>query len=422
MTGFTPASVATGLAGTGSTFIADIRRDGFQMKDLGNLGLGLLFDAASIVPGLGVAASAGQVMRTLKKGLPVLMKLAGMAGVGSSLSLAVSKIQSGEELTMRDLRILMNGVLGAYTLSKQGIDITNSKAKDGVNVDVDMRKLHMDKIDSSNLSEGQKAAMKHFFDVDPSKPNNKYRNTITDPEQQKLFDQFIRDGADEYALKMIIGENNPTFENLRSQLETLRKAQDALRTGRPLTKEENAEYSRLLNELEVRKHMTKEEYDALRDMTQSNEELAGALRTLVSNPGDAAAKAIVAQKYNMPEYKAIIDKYNAIPREHRLTLLEKELASMPNEYSTSMFSLRNKYYKGMGVKKATEVKNADFEADLALKEHSAADVAYNEAKNRAINSDEYKNAANDLQKENILIKATDAETQRLQLAKDKRLC
>ena len=96
--------------------------------------------------------------------------------------------------------------------------------------------------------------------------------------------------------KMIIGENNPTFENLRSQLEILRKAQDALTTGRPLTKEENAEYSRLLNELEVRKHMTKEEYDALRDMTQSNEELAGALRTLVSNNGDADAKAIVAQK------------------------------------------------------------------------------------------------------------------------------
>ena len=419
VTGFTPASVVTGLAGTGSTFMADIKRDGFQMKDLGNLGLGLLFDAASIVPGLGVAASAGQVMRTLKKGLPVLMKLAGMAGVGSSLSLAVSKIQSGEEITMRDLRILMNGVLGAYTLSKQGIDITNSKAKDGVNVDANVQKLHMDKIDSSNLSEGQKAAMKHFFDIDPGKPSNKYRDTITDPEQQKLFDQFIRDGADEYALKMIIGENNPTFENLRSQLEILRKAQDALTTGRPLTKEENAEYSRLLNELEVRKHMTKEEYDALRDMTQSNEELAGALRTLVSNPGDAAAKAIVAEKYNIPEYKAIIDKYNAIPREHRLTLLEKELASTPNEYSTSMFSLRNKYYKGMGVKKATEVKNADFEADLALKEHSDADAAYNKAKSRVIDSNEYKNAANDLQKEAILIKATDAETQRLQFAKDK---
>lgn len=419
MTGFTPASVVTGLAGTGSTFMADIKRDGFQMRDLGNLGLGLLFDAASIVPGLGVAASAGQVMRTLKKGLPVLMKLAGMAGIGSSLSLAVNKIQSGEEITMRDLRILMNGVLGAYTLSKQGIDITNSKAKDGVDVDVNVRKLHMDKIDSSNLSEGQKAAMKHFFDIDPGKPSNKYRDTITDPEQQKLFDQFIRDGADEYALKMIIGENNPTFENLRSQLEILRKAQDALTTGRPLTKEENAEYSRLLNELEVRKHMTKEEYDALRDMTQSNEELAGALRTLISNPGDAAAKTIVAQKYNIPEYKAIIDKYNAIPREHKLTLLEKELASMPNEYSASMFSLRNKYYKGMSAKKAAEVKNADFEANLALKEHNAADVAYNEAKNRVINSDEYKNAANDLQRETILIKGTDAETQRLQLAKDK---
>lgn len=416
MTGFTPASVVTGLAGTGASFMADIRRDGFQGRDLGNLGLGLLFDAASIIPGVGVAASTGQVLRTLKKGLPVLMKLAGIAGIGSSLSLAVNKIQSGEELTMRDLRILMNGVLGAYTLSKQGVDITNSRAKDGVEFNDDIRKLHMDKIDSSNLSEGQKAAMKHYFDPDPNKAN-KYRDAITDDSQKEIFDQFIRDGGDELALKMTIGENNEVFENLRSQLKILREARTALEGGAPLTKEQTIEYSKLLDELEIRKHMTQAEYDSLRDMTASNNELSEALRTLVVNPKDAAANAIVANA--APEYKAIIEKWNAIPSEHKLTILEKELRNTPNEYSSSMFELRNKHYKGMSARKAAEIKNNDFSADNALKEHADAELAYNTARNKAIDSDEYKNATNDLQRESILTKATTAESNRLQAAKDK---
>jgi hypothetical protein len=206
MTGFTPASVATGLAGTGATFLADINRDGFQMKDLGNLGLGLLFDAASIVPGLGVAASTGQVVKTLKKGLPVLMKLAGIAGIGSSLSLAVNKIKSGEELTMKDLRIIMNGVLGTYTMAKQGVGFKNGKAN-GKQIDVDIKKAHMDQIDTSNLSEGQKAAMKHYFD-------DTYKPTGLSADQQKIYDQFLKDGGDELALKMLIGDND-TFKAIR---------------------------------------------------------------------------------------------------------------------------------------------------------------------------------------------------------------
>jgi hypothetical protein len=207
MTGLTPASVATGLAGTGASFMADIKRDGFQMKDIGNLGLGLLFDAASIVPGLGVAASTGQVVKTLKKGLPVLMKLAGLAGIGSSLSLAVSKIQSGEELTMKDLRILMNGVLGAYTMAKQGVGFKNGK-ENGVKIDADIQKMHMDDIDASNLSDGQKAALKRFFNG-----SGDYSAGLS-TEQKAIYDQFIKDGGDELALKMLLGDN-PTFKQLK---------------------------------------------------------------------------------------------------------------------------------------------------------------------------------------------------------------
>ena len=131
-----------GFAGTGASFLADVKRDGFQTKDLGSLGLGLLFDTASLIPFAGTAAAAGGVINKLRKGLPVLMKLAGVAGISSSFSLAVNKIQSGEPLTMRDLRVIMNGVLGTYTLAKQGVDITNRRAKDGVTIDTDIQEMH----------------------------------------------------------------------------------------------------------------------------------------------------------------------------------------------------------------------------------------------------------------------------------------
>ena len=93
VTGVTGASIPSallGFAGTGASFLADVKRDGFQTKDLGSLGLGLLFDAASLIPFAGTAAATGGVINKLRKGLPVLMKLAGVAGISSSFSLAVN--------------------------------------------------------------------------------------------------------------------------------------------------------------------------------------------------------------------------------------------------------------------------------------------------------------------------------------------
>lgn len=283
VTGFTPASVVTGLAGTGATFMADINRDGFQMKDLGNLGLGLLFDAASIIPGLGVAASTGQVVKTLKKGLPVLMKLAGLAGIGSSLSLAVNKIKSGEELTMKDLRIIMNGVLGTYTMAKQGVDFKNGKAN-GKQIDVDIKKAHMDQIDASNLSEGQKAAMKHYFD-------DTYKPTGLSADQQKLYDQFIKDGGDELALKMLIGDND-TFKAIRRDWDLLDRAEQSLHGGPALSKEDVIAYDDLLKRSNIARHKVEQpEFDSLVAKAHAdNAELRNALETLETNPGDVIAQ------------------------------------------------------------------------------------------------------------------------------------
>jgi hypothetical protein len=273
-------SAITGLAGTGASFAADIARDGFQAKDLGNLGLGLLFDVASLIPYAGTAAAVGGVVNKLRKGLPVLIKLAGIAGVGSSLSLAVNKIQSGEKLTMKDLRIIMNGVLGAYTLSKQGIDVTNSRKKAGVEAnDVDIHKMHMEDIDASNLSDGQKAAMKQFFDPDPNTSvGNRYRDAL-DPEQQKIFDQFISDGGDETALKMMIGDNE-LFKTLRADRELLERVSKSLTTGEKLSSDDFKRYNELIQESGLRTRLGTEAYHNMRNLDADNDALANALRTV----------------------------------------------------------------------------------------------------------------------------------------------
>lgn len=47
------AGAAAGFAGSTATFAADVKRDGFQMGDLGSYGLNLLMDAGTLLPLLG---------------------------------------------------------------------------------------------------------------------------------------------------------------------------------------------------------------------------------------------------------------------------------------------------------------------------------------------------------------------------------
>lgn len=363
VTGFTPASVATGLAGTGATFLADINRDGFQMKDLGNLGLGLLFDAASIVPGLGVAASTGQVVKTLKKGLPVLMKLAGMAGIGSSLSLAVNKIKSGEELTMKDLRIIMNGVLGTYTMAKQGVGFKNGKAN-GKQIDVDIRKAHMDQIDASNLSEGQKAAMKHYFD-------DTYKPTGLSADQQKLYDQFLKDGGDELALKMLIGDND-TFKAIRRDWDLLDRAEQSLHGGPALSKEDVIAYDDLLKRSNIARHRVEQpEFDSLVAKAHAdNAELRNALETLETNPGDVIAQGVVAGYRADPKYKDFFDSWDALPKEARIDTLNNIIATGTDDFHKGMFKRKNRYYRAGN----TDEQAAIWAADVKQREKVADEL------------------------------------------------
>ena len=390
VTGVSGASIPSavlGFAGTASSFGADISRDGFQMKDLGNLGLGLLFDVGSLVPFIGTASATAGVVNKLRKGLPVLLKLAGIAGIGSSLSLAVNKIQSGEKLTMKDLRIIMNGVLGTYTLAKQGIDPTNSRARNGAELDVDIQKMHMDDIDASNLSDGQKAAMKQFFDPDPNtKVGNRYRDSL-DVEQQKIFDQFIADGGDETALKMMIGDND-LFKTLRSDRALLEKVKQSLKPGgEKLTSEELRRYNELIQESGLRARLGTDEYLAKRNLDQSNADLANALKTLEdpniskTDPEYLAAQSLVSDyRINRKaEYGDFFAEWDKLPSRSRYEVLDDMLkgTTAGSEYHAGMFSKKNSTF-GKDTDWAAEVKNREKAADDLLARHNEIVTAINE--------------------------------------------
>ena len=390
VTGVSGASIPSavlGFAGTASSFGADISRDGFQMKDLGNLGLGLLFDVGSLVPFIGTASATAGVVNKLRKGLPVLLKLAGIAGIGSSLSLAVNKIQSGEKLTMKDLRIIMNGVLGTYTLAKQGIDPTNSRARNGAELDVDIQKMHMDDIDASNLSDGQKAAMKQFFDPDPNtKVGNRYRDSL-DVEQQKIFDQFIADGGDETALKMMIGDND-LFKTLRSDRTLLEKVKQSLKPGgEKLTSEELRRYNELIQESGLRARLGTEAYHNMRNLDADNDALANALRT-VEDPNlshtdqrwiDANDLINNYRVNRKAEYGDFFAEWDKLPSQSRYEILDDMLkgTTAGSEYHAGMFSKKNSTF-GKDTDWAAEVKNREKAADDLLAKHDEIVTAIND--------------------------------------------
>lgn len=118
------AAAGTGAIGSLSRFGADIKRDGFQWSDAGNLGLNLAMDAFTAIPGLGTTGKAAKVVKTIQKSAKPLMKLLkplALAGTGQAAYLAVKKIANGEQWSFRDLSTIANGVTAAISLNRTGL-------------------------------------------------------------------------------------------------------------------------------------------------------------------------------------------------------------------------------------------------------------------------------------------------------------
>lgn len=127
-------AAGAGAVGSTATFTADVKRDGFQMKDLGSYGLNLLMDAGTLIPFVGGAAKLGKAGKLITKAAPTLIKAASIYGLGDAFINTVKKISSGESFTLDDVRRIVNGISGGITLSKTGLlpAVTKDKSKPNI--------------------------------------------------------------------------------------------------------------------------------------------------------------------------------------------------------------------------------------------------------------------------------------------------
>lgn len=118
----------TGAAASTTKFIADIKQDGYQGKDLlhylGNLGL----DAATLIPGLGTGTKAIKAARIIKGVGKPLIKLLSITGAAAPVITAVNKIQNGEKYTSEDLTTAIRGI-GAGIIAAKSMKDTIGEAR-----------------------------------------------------------------------------------------------------------------------------------------------------------------------------------------------------------------------------------------------------------------------------------------------------
>lgn len=113
-----------GAAGSLTNFGVDVKRDGFQGKDLGRLALNLVLDAGTLIPVLGDSLQGKKAISAMKKAAPILakaIKAGAIVGVGDAVYNTIDKIAKGESFTISDVRRIINGVSGGVTLSRTGL-------------------------------------------------------------------------------------------------------------------------------------------------------------------------------------------------------------------------------------------------------------------------------------------------------------
>lgn len=113
-----------GLGSTGIRFVSDIKKDGFQMKDLGNALGGAALDVASVVS---TGAAIGKAVKTLRAVAEPITKALALAGAVKGVE-AMGKVIRGEEITSKDLTDIISG-LGSMAITGKNIKDTVGKAK-----------------------------------------------------------------------------------------------------------------------------------------------------------------------------------------------------------------------------------------------------------------------------------------------------
>lgn len=108
-TGGNPVAATIGAGSTLAQFGADVKRDGFDFGDVGNLALGLGLDAVSLLPGVGIAAKTAKTAKRIKKAYKILKPI--LLGIGAGNAVAgLTNIVNGNA-TLDDWKKLSTGLL-----------------------------------------------------------------------------------------------------------------------------------------------------------------------------------------------------------------------------------------------------------------------------------------------------------------------
>lgn len=179
-TGGNPVAAALGAGSTASQFISDVKRDGLDIKDIGNAALGLGLDLVSFLPGVGIAGKAAKTARVIKRIKPLLS--AGFSAMG--LSAALTSLNKEGEWTLDDYRNILLGVQGLMG-GKRALDRAVGYKKTGNPANVTK------KVSPEKLVDIQKGALDELVSKNPSKFKDK---SWYDVEKKSInYDEALKD-------------------------------------------------------------------------------------------------------------------------------------------------------------------------------------------------------------------------------------
>ena len=121
------AGAIAGVGGTAAQFSADVKRDGLDWGDAGHALMGLGFDVATLLPGLGSAAKLGKLSKNIAKIAPIIKGVLLAAGAVNGVK-GLNNILSGD-YSIDDFRSVANGIMAGVGIGRKVGEINASKMK-----------------------------------------------------------------------------------------------------------------------------------------------------------------------------------------------------------------------------------------------------------------------------------------------------
>ena len=225
--GLNLASAAVGLGASGAHFVADIKRDGFQLRDLGNLGINVGLDILSTIPIASGAIKTGKLARMIKSissiAAPMLMA-SGMYGAAAALKKA--RDEGFTSLSNEEVSQLFSGLAGLRGALKGGRAISDRvRVARNVNAgktEVDLSKgvkLKPKTGDEVKLTSkaGDEISVK---EVKIDKTTAEKLNKATDGvEKRKIIEEEFKKSAGSNWEKLSQGEKNKIMSQFMSDTE-----------------------------------------------------------------------------------------------------------------------------------------------------------------------------------------------------------